>query len=250
MNQIYQSLVDRKSVRIFEKKELSNEIKDAILNAAFQAPTAGNQMLYSIIDITDEKLKADLAESCDHQTFITTAPLVLVFVADTQRWYDYYIEAGLNPRKPGSGDILLAIEDTMIAAQNTVVAAQSFGLGSVYIGDILENIENVRKLLNLSEKMIPISMLVYGYPTQHQIDRQKPKRFNRKYIVHENTYQQLSSNDLRESLSELGELSQIGFDEYVKRFYNRKYGSDFAKEMTRSGDLYLKPFMNTLEEDE
>ncbi len=249
MNEIYQSLCNRKSVRIFEDKKISADIKEAIFNAAFQAPTAGNQMLYSIINITDEKLKADLAASCDHQTFITTAPLVCVFVADTQRWFDYYIEAGLNPRKPGSGDILLAIEDTMIAAQNTVVAAQSFGLGSVYIGDILENIEDVRKLLNLSEKMIPISMLVYGYPTQHQIDRKKPKRFDKKYIVHENTYQQLSSNDLRESLSELGELNQIGFDEYVKRFYNRKYGSDFAVEMTRSADLYLKPFIGTLNDE-
>lgn len=249
MNPIYQSLCDRKSVRIFEDKKIDRKIKDALFNAALQAPTAGNQILYSIIDITDEKLKAALAESCDHQTFITTAPMVCVFVADTRRWYDHYIEAGISPRKPGSGDILLAIEDTMIAAQNTVVAAHSFGLGSVYIGDIIENIEHVRELLNLDEFLIPISMLVYGYPTQQQLDRIKPKRFDKQYIVHENQYRRLSSNEQREMFKEHIGVNEIGFDEYIKRFYNRKYGSDFAKEMTRSSDLYIKPFLGTLDED-
>lgn len=248
MNQIYQSLCDRKSVRIFENKTVEPMIKEALINAAFQAPTAGNQMLYSIIDITDLKLKKDLAESCDHQDFIVDAPIVLVFVADTRRWYDHYIEAGLTPRKPGSGDILLAIEDTMIAAQNSVVAAESFGLGSVYIGDIIENIERVRNLLNLDEFLIPISMVIYGYPTQKQKERIKPKRFDKQYIVHENIYRRLSSNEQREMFKDTIGVNDLGFDEYIKRFYNRKYGSDFAKEMTRSSDLYLKTFLDTLDE--
>lgn len=46
-----------------------------------QAPTAGNQMLYTILQITDQNLKERLAETCDHQPFIAKAPLVLVFLA-------------------------------------------------------------------------------------------------------------------------------------------------------------------------
>ncbi len=243
MNQIYQSLLNRKSVRIFEEKEIPLNIKEAVLNAAFQAPTAGNQMLYSIIDITDPVVKEKLADYCDHQTFITKAPLVLVFLADTRRWQDMYIEAGLEPRDPGAGDILLAIEDTMIAAQNSVVAAESFGLGSVYIGDSIENVELMTELLNLDEFVIPISVVVYGYPTQQQKDRKKPIRFDQKYIVHENSYRRLSSDELRNSLKDMGQLDQLTYEEYMKRFYDRKFGSDFAKEMTRSSEIYLSHFI-------
>ena len=45
-----------------------------------QAPTAGNQMLYTILDITDAALKARLADLCDHQPFIADAPVVLSLI--------------------------------------------------------------------------------------------------------------------------------------------------------------------------
>ena len=138
-NPILQSLFDRKSVRVYEEKPIPAEMKQAILEAAAQAPSAGCQQLYTILDITDPALKEALAESCDHQPFIAKAPLVLVFCADCKKWYDAYLEAGCTPRTPGVGDLMLAVTDAAIAAQNAVVAAESFGIGSCYIGDIMEN---------------------------------------------------------------------------------------------------------------
>ncbi|HSR03568.1 MAG TPA: nitroreductase family protein, partial [Proteiniclasticum sp.] len=70
MNIIYESLMNRKSVRVFEDRIVEESIKEAVLNAAFQAPTAGNQMLYSIIDVTDQNLKNELSITCDNQPFI------------------------------------------------------------------------------------------------------------------------------------------------------------------------------------
>jgi len=49
--------------------------KNEILKAAFEAPTAGGMMHYSILDITDEELKKKLAVVCDNQPFIAQAPL-------------------------------------------------------------------------------------------------------------------------------------------------------------------------------
>lgn len=137
-NPILQSLFDRKSVRVYEEKPIPAEMKQAILEAAAQAPSAGCQQLYTILDITDPALKEALAESCDHQPFIAKAPLVLVFCADCKKWYDAYLEVGCTPRTPGVGDLMLAVTDAAIAAQNAVVAAESFGIGSCYIGDIME----------------------------------------------------------------------------------------------------------------
>ena len=64
MNEVLQQLYTRKSVRAFEETEISPQEKQAILQAAFEAPSAGNQQLYTILDITDSDLKQALSETC------------------------------------------------------------------------------------------------------------------------------------------------------------------------------------------
>ena len=85
MNQTLKDIYERKSVRVFEDRAIGKDEKRRILEAAIQAPTAGNQGMLAIIDVTDPELKAKLAETCDHQKFIATAPMVLAFCADYHR---------------------------------------------------------------------------------------------------------------------------------------------------------------------
>ena len=102
MNEILAGLHARKSVRAFSGEPVTPQEKRAILEAACAAPTAGNQQLYTILDITDPALKDRLAETCDHQPFIAGAPVVLIFCADCQKWYDAYRAAGCAPRSRGA----------------------------------------------------------------------------------------------------------------------------------------------------
>jgi nitroreductase len=245
VNEIINSIKNRKSVRIFEDKLIQEDIKKEIISAALEAPTAGNMMLYSIIDVTEEALKERLAELCDHQSFIAKAPLVLIFLADYQRWYDSFNYEECNPRKPGEGDMLLACADAIIAAQNTVIAAESFGIGSCYIGDIIENCEIVREILELPDYVLPAAMLVYGYPTEAQINRKKPIRFEDKFIVSKNKYQRLSRIEHEEMHRIKNEKSGVNVNnlkESMKAFCNRKYMADFSLEMSRSAAQYIKKF--------
>lgn len=243
MNQVIEALKNRKSVRKFTDRVIPADMKEAILDAAFQAPTAGNQMLYAIIDVTDEAIKKKLSQTCDHQPFIAKAPLVLIFLADTRRWLDAYEAAGLDARPPQMGDLFSAIQDAVIAAQNAVVAAESFGIGSCYIGDVLENVEIHRELLNLDDYVVPISMLVMGYPTEDQITRTKPRRFECEYIVHENQYGRLSEEQLREMHAKQSGKADFDFDAYMTTFCKREYMSDFSVEMSRSAETYAKAFI-------
>jgi len=240
MNDVIKQLYERKSVRVFEETEISAEDKAYILGAAVQAPTAGNQQMYTILDITDQELKDKLAVSCDNQPFIAKAKLVLVFCADYQKWYDGFLAAGCEPRKPGLGDIMLAVTDTAIAAQNAVVAAQSLGIGSCYIGDIMENCEIHREMLNLPEYVFPAAMLVFGYPTKQQIERKKPERVAMKHIVHENGYRHMDEDELKEMFGT--KAGAKGYEEWMEAFCNRKYNSDFSKEMSRSVGKYLHEY--------
>ena len=84
MNETIKQLWERKSVREYTNQPITNEEKEMILQAALQAPTAGNMALYSIIDIQDQKLKDELAIRCDHQPFIAKAPLVLIIIVKKQ----------------------------------------------------------------------------------------------------------------------------------------------------------------------
>ena len=240
MNEIIASLYRRKSVRVFTGEPVSGEIKEAVLAAAAQAPTAGCQQLYTVLDITDQALKDRLAVTCDDQPFIANAPVVLIFCADCQKWYDAYAEAGCAPRAPGPGDLLLAVAYACIAAQNAVTAAESLGLGSCYIGDILERCGEHRALLDLPEWVVPAAMLVMGWPTQQQRQRPKPERFPLEHIVCANRYRRKDGAQLRDMFA--GQTGAKSFEDWLGAFCQRKYESGFSREMNRSAAEYLKAF--------
>ena len=226
MNEVLRQLYARKSIRVYTEQPIGKIEKEAILRAAAEAPTAGNQQLYTILDITDPAIKEKLVETCDHQPMIAQAKMVLIFCADCKKWYDAYLAVGCETRKPGVGDLMLACTDAMIAAQNAVTAAESLGIGSCYIGDIMENCEAQRELLNLPEYVFPVGMVIFGYPTEQQMRRPKPERVEMKYVVHENYYMPLSDKDLEEMLTP--RAGEKGYIAWMQAFCNRKYNSDFS----------------------
>ena len=69
MNPTLECMMKRKSVRAFEDRPIGPEEKQAILQAAMRAPTAGNSMLYSILDVTDPTLKEKLSETDGCESF-------------------------------------------------------------------------------------------------------------------------------------------------------------------------------------
>jgi len=254
VNQVIETLLKRKSVRAYEKREIEPNVKAAILKATLRAPTAGNMMLYSIIDVTDQRIKDRLAVTCDNQPFIARAPMAWVFLADYQRWYDYFLASDVEVvcqqnnkpmRRPEEGDLFLACCDALIAAQNAVIAAESFGVGSCYIGDVIEQYEAHKELLNLPQYVFPICMLVFGYPTGQQKDREMTTRFDEKFIVFENGYRQLDSAEFdemfRERESQMPKGKAMGgIANFGQAMYRRKFGSDFSVEMSRSAREWLK----------
>lgn len=235
MNETIRQIRSRRSVRAYEDSPIPPQIKQAILDAAIQAPSAGNMNLYTILDITDPELKRALSESCDHQPFIAQAPMVLVFCADYYRWYHAFCRHVPQVRKPDMGDLLLANADALIAAQNAVVAAESFGVGSCYIGDITENFEFHQHLLKLPEYVVPACMLCFGYPTQQQLQREKPPRFAREDVVHENGYSREKGDEMERMLLQRQPLAPGDtMPQWLERFCQRKWNSPFSVEMSRS----------------
>lgn len=245
-NSVLDVINNRTSLRVYDNREISQEILDKILHAAMRAPTAGNQMLYSILVVRDEQTRKLLSQSCDHQAFIATAPVILIFLADHQRWFDYYQlngvaeycnREGLQFEAPQESDLLLAIEDAMAAAQNAVIAAESLGIGSCYIGDIVENYEFHKELFDLPDYVVPISLVCLGYYKEGH-KRVHRKRFDQKYVVFEEKYRELSDEELKEMFAERAagfvKTPTSSAENFAQAFYRRKTGAAFSKEMKRS----------------
>ena len=138
-----------------------------------------------------------------------------------------------RPSKPFYGS-LFAEADALIAAQNAVAAAHALGLGSCYIGDITENYEYHKKLLNLPLYVVPAAMLCFGYPTEQQLRRPKPPRHPVEALVHENGYCLEKSAKMPEMLGSQQEKTGEELADYIRRFCQRKWNSDFSREMSRS----------------
>ena len=254
MNQVMEVLLTRKSIRAYEERPIEPDVRTKILEAILRAPTAGNMMLYSIIDVTDQSKKDKLAMTCDNQPFIARAPMVWIFLADYQRWFDYFLHCNVDKlcaranqsmRTPEVGDLFLACCDALIAAQNAVIAAESFGIGSCYIGDIMENYETNKEMFNLPQYVFPICMLVFGYPTQQQKDTEMTTRFDEKFIFFENHYHRLNSSEFYEMFAERERnmpkgKAMAGIENFGQAIYRRKFSSDFSVEMSRSVREWLK----------
>jgi FMN reductase (NADPH)/FMN reductase [NAD(P)H] len=255
MNETIRIINSRHSTRAFSDRSLSNEEKETILQAAFRAPTAGNMMLYSIIEVEDQSLKEKLVETCDNQPFIARSPFVLVFLADYQRWWDYYqvsgaqekaLEMNRPARNPQVGDLMLACCDALIAAQNAVIAAESLGIHSCYIGDIMENYEIHRDLFNLPQYTFPVAMLCFGFPKHESIHTEMTPRFQPQFIVFKNQYQRLDQEKFQQMYAHLEEKFKkmdpppTGAKNVGQHNYLRKFTADFSFEMSRSVVAMLK----------
>lgn len=255
MNQTMELLLNRKSVRAYDPKEISREAKNTIFDATLRAPTAGNMMLYSIIEVKDQHAKEQLVKTCDNQPFIAKAPLVLLFLADYQRWFDYFQVSGVKQhcqqegvpmRQPKEGDLFLACCDALIAAQTAVIAAESLGIGSCYIGDIMENYETHRALFELPRYVFPITLVCFGYPTRQQRERSLTRRFHKKYIVFEDRYRRLEKKAFEDMLRDrqaqaFGQQEEVnGARNFGQMMYQRKFDAAFAHEMNRSVQAMLQ----------
>jgi nitroreductase len=249
MNETINVIQQRRSVRAYQDQPIERETVNRIIQAAMRAPTAGNMMLYSIVEIADQAIKEKLAQSCDNQPFIARAPLVLLFLADYQRWVDFFIASdvegycamtGKEMRWPGEGDLLLACCDALIAAQTAVIAAESLGIGSCYIGDIMEQYEYHKELLDLPQYVFPITMVCFGYSKTGEKQKLTP-RFGQEYIHFKDRYERLGKAALgkmfadREPEQYFGDATNLG-----QHHYARKFSQDFAIEMTRSVRAAIK----------
>jgi nitroreductase len=188
-NETMKLLFERASCRSFSDQKVPAEIMKQILGAGIHAATGGNLQPYSIIKTEKKEACEKLAELCGGQPWIADAPVNLLFCIDyhrLERWAG--LEVAPYSARNSFRHFWTGIQDTVIAAQNICTAADSLGLGSVYIGSLLECLRQLRDMLELPDGVFPLVLLSLGYPKTRAQPR---KKLGVKVIVHDEKYVEL-----------------------------------------------------------
>lgn len=153
MNEVLKAVKERRSIRSFLKRDISDELIKKLIEALIWAPSAGNLQARKFYFVKNKETKTKLAQAALSQMFIAEAPLVIVGCIDKNIIYPRYGERGVS---------LYAIQDVACSITNAMLVAHENGLGSVWIGAFRE--EEVSKILNLPRHLRPVVLLPIGYP--------------------------------------------------------------------------------------
>lgn len=210
MKDVKESLLERTSVRRYEREVIPAETMDFIRRAVENTPTSYNGQQFSVIDIDDQDLKLKLYELTG-QKQIKTCNRLLIFCSDYNKITLLAKAKGLEvPEFTDTMDgVTIGIIDASLAMMSAVVAAQASGLGSNCIG-YLRTVDPaaVAELLKLPRGVFVVCGLALGIPRE-QPDL-KPKQ-PESLVFHHNAYRL----DNEEMVKELE-----AYDDNVKA-YNR-----------------------------
>jgi len=190
-------LMERASCRNFTDDKIPPDLLRQVLAAGIQAPTGGNLQPYTIIKIEDQAAKDRLAKLCEDQPFIARAPVDLLFCIDLhrlERWAT--LEAAPFTATKSFRHFWVAFQDTVICAQNVCTAADALGLGSVYVGSVLECFRELREMFGLPDGVFPVVLLCLGYPARQSRPSQ---RLGVDVVVHDEVYHEMDDARLIEA---------------------------------------------------
>lgn len=186
-----ETLLNRVSVRQFSDRPVSEEVVEAVLRAAFRAPTSSNIQSYSVVVVRDPAVREKLYPITGNQKHILTAPVFLAFCADLTR-----IEAACRMNGHGIDDNNLEVGlvssiDAALVGQSAYLAADSLGLKGVMIGAVRNDATATAEALGLPHRVYCVFGMCLGYADT--VPAQKP-RMDYSSMVHYERYGQLRDN--------------------------------------------------------
>ncbi len=187
MKSVKESILDRRSVRRYERDTISEEQMALIYEAIRNTPTSYNGQQFSVIDVTDQAVKEQIY-MLTGQKQIKTCNHFLLFLMDYNK-----IELIADAKNLDMPDftstvdgVIVGVVDATLAMMNAVTMAESLGLGSCPIGYARTAApEALASLMKLPEKTFVVCGLAIGVPREHP--DLKPKQ-PESLVIHKGYY--------------------------------------------------------------
>jgi nitroreductase len=148
-----EAIISRRSTRKYKPEPVPKELIDELLNAAMNAPSAGNEQPWYFIVIQDHKILDEIPKFHPYSSCLKEAPQAIVVCADLKLL-----------KHPEPWWVL----DCSAATENILIAAYAKGLGARWVGvyPMDDRVKCMKELLGLPQEIIPVSIVAIGYPVE------------------------------------------------------------------------------------
>ncbi|MFW5501192.1 MULTISPECIES: nitroreductase family protein [unclassified Maridesulfovibrio] len=151
-NPVLEAIFERRSIRKFTAEPVSKEDLTAILEAGRWTPSGLNNQPYRFLVIHDDDSRVEpLAECTKYGHIVKAAKVLLCLFLDKQAMYSEMKD------HQGAG----------ACTQNMMLAAHSLGLGTVWLGEIINQQGQVLEVLKLPAERYELQVVIaLGHPDQ------------------------------------------------------------------------------------
>jgi nitroreductase len=158
-------IFERRSIRKYTVKDVSDESIEELLKAAMAAPSAGNQQPWDFIVVRDRMVLNEIPKFHQYAQMLKEAPVAIVV-------------CGVLEREKHKG---YWTQDCAAAIENILIEAQFLGLGAVWLGVYPreDRVAGLKKLLDIPESVIPIAVISIGHPAE---SKEASQRYDEKKI--------------------------------------------------------------------
>ena len=158
------SLYHRVSIRKYQDKPVEKEKVEAILRAAMQAPSAGNQQPWEFYVITDKPKLEALSQVSPYAGMTKDAPVAIVSAYRK------------DCRMPEYAQI-----DLSIAMENLWLETDNQGLGGVWLGiaPLEDRMKAVEEIIGIPDTLRAFAIFPFGYPAE---ERKQQDRYDESRI--------------------------------------------------------------------
>ncbi|MBU8565035.1 oxygen-insensitive NADPH nitroreductase [Virgibacillus pantothenticus] len=236
-----QTIMQHRSIRKFKDKKLTNDQIQTIVKAAQMASTSSYVMAYTIIGVTDERIKEQLA-AISGQPYVQNNGHLFVFCGDlhraTQLGAPDEIET-MQASLASPEQFIVMTVDAALASQNAATAAEDLGLGICYLGSLRNDIRQVSEILQLPERVVPLFGMAVGYP-DHKPE-QKP-RLPFEVVYHENHYQPFEQQ--LPFIKKFDEKLQAYYEERKQNSRNDNWSKQIIRKFSTPIRMDVGPFLH------
>lgn len=200
---ILEMMRNRRTIRKYAQRDVSDKLLQQLLEVAFRAPTTGGMQLYSVVVTRSDEMKRRLAPTHFNQPTVTTAPIVLTICADYNRFVKWCELSNAQPGYDNYASFTTAMIDALLVAQQFNTAAEAAGLGCCYLGTTTYNAPQIAEILNLPRRVVPITTLTVGYPDGMP---EQVERLPLEACVHYEQYKDYTADDIARLYAEKEQL--------------------------------------------
>ena len=216
------SINERRSIRKYSEKEVSDKLLNRLLKEAERTQTMGNLQLYSVVITRSTEGKTALAPAHFNQPMVMDAPVLLTICADFNRTTIWCENRKATPGYDNILSFMNAATDALLYTQTFCNLAEEEGLGYCFLGTTVYCPQMIIDALKLPRLVMPVATITLGWPDENPA---LSDRLPLESVIHEETYSNYTPEDIdkyyteKESLEENREFLRINNKETLAQIF-------------------------------